>query len=687
MRMDVPSNVVHLYESDLLESDAQVIAQQCNCTSKKAKGLAETIAKKYPYADFYSSRKEDSVPGTIKVVGNKSKSQRFVAAMFAQLNPGKPKKGDTASQREKWFEECLNKISKIKSLKSIAFPSGIGCGLAGGNWDTYYGLICDWARSHLDIAVHIISQDPEPESESKDVEEDDVPESPPVKKKSQVKKTTKKLSEKEIVDKSQKKSTKNVTDKISKLGVSQKMKLLDHLLEDDKTSVVLSSSKIIDDLVSLPDDETWIPSDKVVPSPPKAGEDHRVWKWIMSQGDYPQENEVEFYRFLWTTLADVKEYSKLLETLVNSYEAMSGRKCHLHDFFSCESAKTPKETPPSKKKNNEEVKPMKNVKEEPPKKKVEKAPKKVIEESEEESEEEGPEDGETEVVEDGDSTSEAENESEHDSEDDSEESEEKDSDEVTWSTTTLKDYTSSNIPEGWEEHFESQLDGGGLDDVSKFLAKEAKSHEIYPPIEEVYTAFSMCPAQNVRVVVIGQDPYHTKGAAMGIAFGHHADRGKLQPSLRNIYKCLKTDIPDVDIDETSGDLSLWCVQGVFLINTALTVREGEAGSHASKSKSTPGVWDHFIGQTLDYLNENCDHLVVIMWGSKAQEYRSHFDSKKHSFITAPHPAAGAYNAEKSAEFFEHKPFTKTNKFLKKYGMEEIDWSLPSSDDGDEDDDE
>lgn len=672
--MDVPSNVVHLYESDLLESDAQVIAQQCNCTSKKAKGLAETIAKKYPHADFYSSRKEDSVPGTIKVAGNKNKSQRFVVAMFAQLNPGKPKKGDSAAQREKWFEECLNKISKIKSLKSIAFPSGIGCGLAGGDWNAYYKIICDWARSHLDIAVHIISQDPEPETKVEDVEEDDVPESPPVERKKKSK-----LSEKEIVDTAQRKSTDAVTDKISKLGVSQRMKLLDHLLKDDKTSVILSSSKIIDKLVSLPDEETWIPSDKVVSSPPKAGEDHKVWKWIASQGEYPQENEVEFYRFLWTTLSDVKEYSKLLESLIHSYEAMSGRKCHLHDFFSCESSKTVK--------IKEEVKPLKNVEKKAPKKEnpPPKSKKTIV--VEEESEDEGPEDGETEVVEDEDSTPEVEDTSD-DSGDESDEQEtsekNSDSDEtVTWSTTTLKDYTTSHIPEGWEEFFESQLEGGGFDDVSKFLSKEAKSHVIHPPIEEIYTAFDLCPLDEVKVVVIGQDPYPTPGAAMGVAFGHHADRGKIQPSLRNIYKCLETDIPDIDIDKTSGDLGLWCTQGVLLLNTALTVREGEAGSHAAKNKTTPGVWDYLIGQLLSFLNEKCDHLVVIMWGSKAQEYKSHFDSKKHLFITAPHPAAGAYNASKNEEFFEHKPFTKTNKYLKKHGLEEIDWSLPAVEDDEE----
>lgn len=628
-------NIEYIYDSDLLESDSQLIAQQCNCTSKKAKGLAASISKKFPYADFYSSREDDSVPGTIKVVGNKSKKQRFIVAMFAQLNPGKPTKGDSKSQREKWFRECLEKIGKIKSLKSISFPFGIGCGLAGGDWEVYHQMILDWTLTLSGVKVKIISQDPEPEVITDENEEPDefniseiVSEHPTVGKVFSINsKTMKKLSKTKTSD--------PVINTISNLSVGQKMKLFDHLLSDIQDEIVTSSKKIIDDLVKSPEDETWLIADKVIPSPPVVGMNNKIWEEILSQGEYPHSNEVEFFRFVWLSLTGMKAIN--LNYFIQNYEKMSGRKCHFN----------------------------------------------VSKDDEIVSDEDTPEDGETVVLEDKDSSS-VEEETENSSEDknSSEEEEETEDDEksneISWSTMSLKEYTSSHIPESWEDFFNPLIEDGGLDDVDKFLTKEVKKYTIYPPLDEIYTAFNLCSLSDLKVVVVGQDPYHTKGAAMGVAFGHHSERVKVQPSLRNIYKCLKHDIPDVEIDETSGDLGMWCVQGVLLINTALTVREGEAASHASKSKSTPGIWDYFIGQLFNFLNENCDHLVVVMWGAKAQEYKSYFDPKKHHHISAPHPAASAYNPS-NKDFLEHKPFTRINKQLKKWKKEQIYWKLDLDD--------
>ena len=251
---------------------------------------------------------------------------------------------------------------------------------------------------------------------------------------------------------------------------------------------------------------------------------------------------------------------------------------------------------------------------------------------------------------------------------------------MTWKDMSLIEHTRNGIPEGWEDFFEDILENDGLKDVSKLLSKEAKKYEIYPPIREVYSAFDDCAPEDIKVVIIGQDPYHTEGAAMGVAFGHHDDRVKLQPSIRNVYKCLEKD--GIEVNWDSGDLSLWRFQGVFLINTALTVRKGEAGSHAPKSKSQAGPWEYFAGQLFMHLNEVCDHLVVMMWGSKAHAYASSFSQDKHLHIKAPHPAASAYNPS-NTEFFDHKPFSRANKQLGKWGKETIDWNLVEDEDNDE----
>lgn len=174
-----PSNLEFLYNTDLLDLDskqAQLIAQQCNCTSKTAKGLSKDIIDRYPHADFYTDRGDvPSKPGTIKTLG-KGKD-RIVLAMFAQLKAGGPSKGDSEEDREKWFKMCLDKLTKNASkIKSVAFPYGIGCGLAKGEWSNYQQLIFDWAEEVKDTTkVYIVSRDAPPESldEAQEIEEDE----------------------------------------------------------------------------------------------------------------------------------------------------------------------------------------------------------------------------------------------------------------------------------------------------------------------------------------------------------------------------------------------------------------------------------------------------------------------------------------------------------------------------------
>jgi len=221
-----PDNLTVVFDADLLESDAQVIAQQCNCKSKNAKGLSHSIAKQFPHADVYSNRKEDSTPGTIKISGNRKRGERFVCAMFAQKYPGKPRKGDTATQRQKWFQKCLDRLGRTKSLKSVAFPYKIGCGLAGGDWDVYYGLLTKWAEENSSIEVTIVSKEPEVSPEASPEPEPE--ESPEV-----VESPTGSPRKAELVDYNKfiTEHAKNTTARIAALSVPQKARLLDHLFE------------------------------------------------------------------------------------------------------------------------------------------------------------------------------------------------------------------------------------------------------------------------------------------------------------------------------------------------------------------------------------------------------------------------------------------------------------------------
>lgn len=149
---------------------------------------------------------------------------------------------------------------------------------------------------------------------------------------------------------------------------------------------------------------------------------------------------------------------------------------------------------------------------------------------------------------------------------------------------------------------------------------------------------------------------------MGVAFGHHSERQKIQPSLSNIYKELEND--GFRVNRKSGDLTKWVEQGVFLYNTTLTVRQGQANSHR-------GEYDNFTNNLFSYLNRVHDHLVVIMWGSYAKSYKDVFDRKKHKGIVSVHPSP--YSADKG--FFGSKPFSETNKYLREWGKKPIDWNL------------
>lgn len=213
---------------------------------------------------------------------------------------------------------------------------------------------------------------------------------------------------------------------------------------------------------------------------------------------------------------------------------------------------------------------------------------------------------------------------------------------------------------GWNDFFNQEKDKEYFDRLELFLKKEYKESNIFPNQSQIFRAYNELRPEKIKVVIIGQDPYPTKGHANGLAFSLNSFVSPLSKSLRNIYKEL---IDDVGVTRINGDLSEWSKQGVFLINTVLTVREGEANSHKGKG------WEQFTDETLEYLNNNFDGIIYVLWGAKAQSKKDKINSKRNKILEAPHPSPlSAYRG-----FFGSKPFSKINDFLKEKMEAEIEW--------------
>lgn len=194
--------------------------------------------------------------------------------------------------------------------------------------------------------------------------------------------------------------------------------------------------------------------------------------------------------------------------------------------------------------------------------------------------------------------------------------------------------------------------------------------EVYPPENCIFNAFKYTEFSKLKVVIIGQDPYHEPMQAMGLSFSVPPSV-KAPPSLINIYKELQTDIGFVLPDH--GCLIPWARQGVLLLNSVLTVTRGKAASHAGQG------WEQFTDDVINVLNKECEHLVFLLWGSKAVAKCAHVDLTKHCILKAPHPSPlSAYRG-----FFGCRHFSKANAYLKSQGIKEINWQLPLHLDGDE----
>lgn len=216
------------------------------------------------------------------------------------------------------------------------------------------------------------------------------------------------------------------------------------------------------------------------------------------------------------------------------------------------------------------------------------------------------------------------------------------------------------IEDSWKKHLAPEFEADYFSRLTNFVRDEYAQYTVYPPGKLIFNAFNSCPFDKVKVVIIGQDPYHEPGQAHGLCFSVN-DEVPFPPSLQNIFKEIASDlgIPA----PTSGNLTRWTEQGVLLMNATLTVRAHQAGSHQNKG------WETFTDAAIRHLAEEREHLVFILWGSYAQKKGAMIDRNKHLILSSAHPSPlSAYRG-----FFGNGHFSKTNKYLLEHGIEPINW--------------
>ncbi len=215
------------------------------------------------------------------------------------------------------------------------------------------------------------------------------------------------------------------------------------------------------------------------------------------------------------------------------------------------------------------------------------------------------------------------------------------------------------ITKNWANLLKDELNKPYFKKLQAFLEEEYSTHTIYPAMENIFAALNAVKYEDVKVVIIGQDPYHEPGQAHGLAFSVQ-DGITLPPSLENIYKEIQSDLGITC--QKSGNLSRWAKQGVLLLNTSLTVRRAQANSHRGKG------WEIFTNEIIKLLSKRQDPIVFLLWGSNAQSFAPEI-APHHLILKAPHPSPlSAYRG-----FFGCKHFSKTNEFLKLHGKQPINW--------------
>ena len=218
------------------------------------------------------------------------------------------------------------------------------------------------------------------------------------------------------------------------------------------------------------------------------------------------------------------------------------------------------------------------------------------------------------------------------------------------------------LPPDWQKVLSAEFDKPYFAELDRFVAEERQHHHVFPPADETFNAFKHTPYRDVKVLLLGQDPYHGDGQAHGLAFSVKPGV-RPPPSLANIFKELQHDVGCKPPGH--GTLTAWADRGVMLLNAVLTVRAHEPASHKNRG------WETFTDAVIETLNERDDPVVFLLWGAYAQKKRAIIDTKKHRVLTAAHPSP--LSAKK---FFGSKPFSGANVALEELGKKPIDWQLP-----------
>lgn len=216
------------------------------------------------------------------------------------------------------------------------------------------------------------------------------------------------------------------------------------------------------------------------------------------------------------------------------------------------------------------------------------------------------------------------------------------------------------IEQSWHEVLADEFEKEYFVQLTEFVREEYGKGQCFPPGRLIFNAFNLCPFDKVKVVIIGQDPYHSPGQAHGLCFSVN-DGVRFPPSLQNIFKEIESDIGK-PIPQ-SGNLTRWAQQGVLMLNATLTVRAHQAGSHQGHG------WEQFTDRVIELLSERREHLVFILWGAYAQRKGAVIDREKHLVLASAHPSPlSAYNG-----FFGNRHFSRTNEYLTAHGIEPIVW--------------
>lgn len=217
------------------------------------------------------------------------------------------------------------------------------------------------------------------------------------------------------------------------------------------------------------------------------------------------------------------------------------------------------------------------------------------------------------------------------------------------------------ISPSWNALLSSEFEKPYFQALTAFVKKEYSEHTCYPKGKEIFAAFDKCPVEDLKVVLLGQDPYHGEGQANGLSFSVR-DGIAHPPSLVNIFREIEEDLK-LPYPE-SGNLSRWAEQGVLLLNATLTVRANTAGSHQGQG------WETFTDAVIKSISDNCQHIVFLLWGSFAKKKIALIDTQKHCVLSSGHPSPLSANR---GYWFGNKHFSKTNEYLTSVGKENIDW--------------